>query len=207
MAKAWQDEQNATNCVGADAALSPLHLPVTAPAEQKAGIPTIPRQWHGRFEKLPVVLQQIFMPLLQPHLERLLRGEILRTGVFVPQIGVLEVKRKGDKVWATFSDVLQRACLLLQLLRRRVLALRYRTVVRNEHGGTWILLPRQVVFPPDFRLTLFCVVCQISLLVWKQNDNLYRETDEVPLLLTTNLWFDASKPRAQRAPTRAARLA
>jgi hypothetical protein len=71
------------------------------------------------------------------------------------------------------------------------------------------LLPRQIVFPPDFRPTLFCVVCQTSLLersppFWKQNDN--RKTDEAPCPLITNLWLDAAKPRAQRAPNfRAAR--
>jgi hypothetical protein len=64
MAKAWQDEQNATNCVGADAALSPLHLPVAVPARQKAGIPTIPRQWRGRLKKMPKPLRQFF---LVPH--------------------------------------------------------------------------------------------------------------------------------------------
>jgi len=195
-----------------NAAFSPLCHPPAVPARQKAGFPTISRQWHGRFEKLPAVLQQIFMPLLQPHLERLLRGEILRTGVFVPKIGVLEVRRKGDKLWATFMDVLQRACLLLQLLRRRVLALRYRTVVRNEHGGTWILLPHQIVFPPDFRPTLFCVVCQTSLLersppFWERNDNLHRKTDEAPYPLIANLWLDAAKPRAVRAPNDCLRVA
>ncbi len=206
MAKAWQDEQNATNCVGADAALSPLHLPVAVPARQKAGIPTIPRQWHGRFEKLPVVLQQIFMPLLQPNLERLLRGEILRTGVFVPQIGVLEVKWKGDKVWASFLDTLQWAYQILQQLRLFALALRHRTFSRSPEGGLWVWLPRQLILPPDCRSTLFCVKCQITLMKrspppWKRNDHLHRKTDEAPCPLITNLWLDAAKPRAQRAPS------
>jgi hypothetical protein len=71
------------------------------------------------------------------------------------------------------------------------------------------LLPRQIVFPPDFRPTLFCVVCQTSLLersppFWKQNDNLHRKIDEAPCPLITNLWLDAAKPRALRAPTCAA---
>jgi hypothetical protein len=104
MAEARQNEPNATNCVGVDAALSPLHLP--ASARRKAGIPTIPRQWCGRLEKLPVVLRQIFMPLLQPNLESLQRGEIQRTGVFIPRIGAIEVKWKGDEVWVSFVDAL-----------------------------------------------------------------------------------------------------
>jgi hypothetical protein len=166
MAKAWQDEQNATNCVGADAALSPLHLPVAVPAEQKAGIPTIPRQWHGRFEieKLPVVLQQIFMPLLQPNLERLLRGEILLTEVFIPRIGALVVKWKGDKVWVSFVDALQWAYQILQQLRLFALALRYRTFARSPEGGMWVWLPQQPVFPPDCRLILLCAEYQANLL-------------------------------------------
>jgi hypothetical protein len=199
-----------------NAAFSPLCHPPT-PAEQKAGFPTIPfRHWRGRLEKLPVELRQIFLPLLKPDLETNLEGlrcgKIKHSGVFVPKIGALTLRLKDNEIWATFMDAHKWACLILQFHRRRVLALRYRTVVRNEHGGTWILLPRQVVFPPDFRPTLFCVVCQTSLLersppLWKQNDNLYRETDEAPRPLITNLWLDAAKPRALRAPNDCLRVA
>jgi hypothetical protein len=207
MAKAWQDE-NATNCVGADAALSPLHLPAPAPARAKAGFSPIPfRHWHGRLEKLPVELQQIFLPLLPPHWERLRQGEIAKTQVFVPKVGVLTLQLQDDEVWATFVDALQWAYQLLQHLRRYVLALRYRTIVRNEHGGTWVWLPQQIVFPPDFRPTLFCCVeCQTSLLersppLWKQNDHLRRKTDEAPCPQISHRWLDAVKPRAKRAPS------
>ena len=212
MAEARQNEQNATNCVGADAALSPLHLPVTAPAQQKAGFsPILFRHWRGSFTKLPAELQ-IFMPLLEPHLERLQRGEILQTQALIPKVGVLIVKRENGDLRAVFTDVLRYAYQLLQHLRVRALALRCRTFARSPEGGMWVWLPRQIVFPPDFRPTLFCVVCQTSLLersppFWKQNDNLHRKTDEAPLPLITNLWFDAAKPRAVRAPTCAARLA
>ena len=114
MAKARQDEQNATNCVGADAALSPLHLPVAAPAGRKtAGFFSIPfKHW----EKLPVELQQIFLPLLPPHLERLQRGEIAKTQVLVPQVGVLTLQLKNNEVWLTFADALQWAYQLLHHL-------------------------------------------------------------------------------------------
>jgi hypothetical protein len=191
----------------ADAALSPRFTSAAPAGRQTAGIFSIPfKHWHGRLEKLPVELQQIFLPLLPPDWERLRQGEIVKTQVFVPQIGALTLQLKDGEVWATFVDALQWAYQLLQHLRCYVLALRYRTVVRNEHGGTWILLPRQIVFPPDFRPTLFCVVCQTSLLersppFWKQNDNLHRKTDEAPCPLITNLWLDAAKPRAQRAPS------
>jgi hypothetical protein len=203
VAKATNEVKQA-NESRADAALSPRFTP--ASARREAGISTIPRYWHGRLEKLPVVLQQIFMPLLQPNLERLLRGEILRTGVFVPQIGVLEVKWKGDKVWASFLDTLQWAYQILQQLRLFALALRHRTFSRSPEGGLWIWLPRQLILPPDCRSTLFCVKCQITLMKrspppWKRNDHLHRKTDEAPCPLITNLWLDAAKPRAQRAPT------
>jgi hypothetical protein len=183
-----------------------------APAGRKtAGFFSIPfKHWHGRFTKLPVELQQIFLPFLPPHWERLRQGEIAKTQVFVPQFGTLTLQLKDGEVWATFVDALQWAYQLLQHLRRYVLALHYRTIVRNEHGGTWILLPHQIVFPPDFRPTLFCVECQTSLLersppLWKQNDHLRRKTDEAPCPQISHRWLDAVKPCAVRAPTCAAR--
>ena len=204
MAEARQNEPNATNCVGVDAALSPLHLP--ASARRKAGIPTIPRQWCGRLEKLPVVLRQIFMPLLQPNLESLQRGEIQRTGVFIPRIGAIEVKWKGDEVWVSFVDALAWGQKILQHRRLFALALRYRTFARSPEGGMWVWLPQQLILPPDCRSTLFCVKCQTTLMKrspppWKRNDHLRRKTDEAPWPLITNLWLDAAKPRAQRAPS------
>jgi hypothetical protein len=207
-----QHSNEATRLSGAplNGALSP-HSLAPAPARAKAGFSPIPfRHWHGRLEKLPVELQQIFLPLLPPHWERLRQGEIAKTQVFVPQFGTLTLQLKDGEVWATFVDALQWAYQLLQHLRRYVLALRYRTIVRNEHGGTWILLPHQIVFPPDFRPTLFCVECQTSLLersppLWKQNDHLRRKTDEAPCPQISHRWLDAVKPRAVRAPTCAAR--
>jgi hypothetical protein len=202
MAKTRKNNAKRKHRVGDAAFLPRRHLPAAPAGRKSAGF----FYWHGRLEKLPVELQQIFLPLLPPDWERLRQGEIVKTQVFVPQIGALTLQLKDGEVWATFVDALQWAYQLLQHLRCYVLALRYRTVVRNEHGGTWILLPRQIVFPPDFRPTLFCVVCQTSLLersppFWKQNDNLHRKTDEAPCPLITNLWLDAAKPRAQRAPS------
>jgi hypothetical protein len=183
-----------------------------APAGRKsAGFFSIPfRHWHGRLEKLPVELQQIFLPLLPPHWERLRQGEIAKTQVFVPQFGTLTLQLKDGEVWATFVDALQWAYQLLQHLRRYVLALRYRTIVRNEHGGTWVWLPQQIVFPPDCRSTLFCVKCQTTLMErspppWKRNDHLRRKTDEAPYPQIGSRWLDITKPRALRAPTCAAR--
>jgi hypothetical protein len=157
-----------------------------------------------------VELQQIFLPLLPPHWERLRQGEIAKTQVFVPRFGTLTLQLKDGEVWATFVDALQWAYQLLQHLRRYVLALRYRTIVRNEHGGTWVLLPQQIVFPPDCRSTLFCVKCQTTLMErspppWKRNDHLRRKTDEAPYPQIGSRWLDITKPRAVRAPTCAAR--
>jgi len=162
VAKATNEVKQA-NESRADAALSPRFTP--ASARREAGISAIPyRHWYGRFTKVPVELQQVFMPLLQPHLERLQRGEISRTWTFVPEVGFIMLQLKNGEIWATFGDVLQRACLLLQLLRRRVLALRYRTFVRSPEGGMWVWLPQQPVFPPDCRLTLPCAEYQANFL-------------------------------------------
>jgi hypothetical protein len=204
VAKATNEVKQA-NESRADAALSPRFTP--ASARREAGIPTIPHQWHGRLEKFPVVLQQIFMPLLQPNLERLLRGEILRTGVFVPQIGVLEVKWKGDKVWASFVDALQWAYQILQQLRLFALALRYRTFCRSPEGGLWVWLPHQLVFPPDCRLTLPCAEYQVNLLGrspplwWQPTVRRLETTDEAQSQKKTSHWLTPSVPRAQRAPS------
>jgi hypothetical protein len=211
MAKTRKNNAKRKHRVGDAAFLPRRHLPAAPAGRQTAGFFSIPfKHWHGRFTKLPAELQQVFMPLLQPHLEGLQRGEISRTWTFVPEVGFIMLQLKNGEIWATFGDTLQWACLGLQFRRRYVLALRYRTFARSPEGGMWVWLPRQIVFPPDFRPTLFCVVCQTSLLersppFWKQNDNLHRKTDEAPCPLTTNLWLDAAKPRAQRAPTYAAR--
>jgi hypothetical protein len=209
MAKARQDEQNATNCVGADAALSPLHLPVAAPARQKAGFP-IPRQWHGRLAKLPEELKQIFLPLLQPdlktNLEDLQRGKIQRAVVFVPQIGALTLQLKNHEIWVIFMDTHKWACLVLQFRRRYVLALRYRTFARNHEGGMWVWLPQQPVFPPDCRLTLLCTEYQANFLgksppFWWQPTVRRLETTDENQNQKTSSWLTPSVPRAQRAPT------
>jgi hypothetical protein len=211
MAKAWQDEQNATNCVGADAALSPLHLPVAVPARQKAGFSPIPfRHWHGRFTKLPAELQ-IFMPLLEPHLERLQRGEILQTQALIPKVGVLIVKRENGDLRAVFTDVLRYAYQLLQHLRARALALRYRTFACSPEGGLWVWLPQQPVFSPDCRLTLLCAEYQANFLEkspplwWQPTVRRLETTDEAQSQKKTSHWLTPSVPRAQRAPTYAAR--
>jgi len=205
-----QHSNEATRLSGAplNGALSP-HSLAPAPARAKAGFSPIPfRHWHGRLEKLPVELQQIFLPLLPPHWERLRQGEIAKTQVFVPRFGTLTLQLKDGEVWATFVDALQWAYQLLQHLRRYVLALRYRTIVRNEHGGTWVWLPQQIVFSPDFRPTLFCCVeCQTSLLersppLWRQDTELRLKTsDEAQSQKRTSRWITPSVPRAQRAPS------
>jgi hypothetical protein len=193
----------------ADAALSPRFTSAAPAGRQTAGFFSIKR-WRGRLTRLPTELQQIFMPLAEPHLPLIQKGEVRKCFISCPQVGVLILELRDGEIWATFVDAHQWACLGLQFRRRYVLALRYRTFARSPEGGMWVWLPRQIVFPPDFRPTLFCVVCQTSLLersppFWKQNDNLHRKTDEAPCPLITNLWLDAAKPRAQRAPTYAAR--
>ena len=206
MAKTRKNNAKRKHRVGDAAFLPRRHLPAAPAGRKSAGF----FYWHGRLEKLPVELQQIFLPLLPPHWERLRQGEIAKTQVFVPRFGTLTLQLKDGEVWATFVDALQWAYQLLQHLRRYVLALRYRTIVRNEHGGTWVWLPQQIVFPPDCRSTLFCVKCQTTLMErspppWKRNDHLRRKTDEAPYPQIGSRWLDITKPRAVRAPTCAAR--
>jgi hypothetical protein len=213
-----QPQKRGSECGGGSTAFTAPVLsqsPAAAPAgRQTAGFFSIPfKHWHGRLEKLPVVLQQIFMPLLQPNLERLQRGEILRTGVFVPKIGVLEVKWKGDEVWASFVDALAWGQKILQHCRLFALALRYRTFSRSPEGGLWVWLPQQLVFSPDCRSTLSCAEYQVNLLGrspplwWQPTDWRLETTDETQSQKRTSRWLTPSVPRAQRAPTCAARLA
>jgi hypothetical protein len=208
MAKAWQDEQNATNCVGADAALSPLHLPVAAPARRKAGFPTIPfRHWHGRFTKLPVELQQIFLPLAEPHLPRIQKGEIPKFFLPCRKVGMLILELRGNEIWATYEDWWKVACQHLDFVRFHALLKRFGTFVRDENGGVWAWLPKQSILPTDLCLELHHAAdCQLSWVersppLWKRNDNLYRETDEAPYPQISSHWLDITKPRAQRAPS------
>lgn len=205
MAKAT-NEVKQVNESRADAALSPRFTP--ASARREAGISAIPyRYWCGRLAKVPVELQQVFMPLLQPHLERLQRGEISRTGTFVPEVGFIMLQLKNGEIWATFGDTLQWACLVLQFRRRYVLALRYRTFARNPEGGMWVWLPQQPVFPPDCRLTLPCAEYQANFLGkspplwWQPTVRRLETTDEAQSQKKTSHWLTPSVPRAQRAPS------
>jgi hypothetical protein len=209
-----QHNNEVTKLSGAplNGALSPLVSSLApAPARAKAGFSPIPfRHWRGRLKNIPLELRQFFLPLLPPHLERLQRGEIAKTQVLVPQVGVLTLQLKNNEVWLTFADALQWAYQLLHHLRLFALALRHRTFSRSPEGGLWVWLPQQLVFPPDCRSTLFCVKCQTTLMErspppWKRNDHLRRKTDEAPYPQIGNRWLDITKPRAVRAPTCAAR--
>jgi len=207
MAKAWQDEQNATNCVGADAALSPLHLPTSA--RREAGISTIPRHWRGRLKKLPVELQQIFLPLAEPHLSRIQKGEILKCFLFCPKVGMLILELRDDEIWATYEDWWKVACQRLDFVRFHALAKRYRTFCHSPEDGMWVWLPQQLVFPPDCRLTLPCAEYQANLLgrsppLWWQPTVRRLETTNKNQTKTSR-WLTPSVPRALRAPTCAAR--
>jgi hypothetical protein len=206
-----QHNNEATRLSGAplNGALSP-HSLAPAPARAKAGFSAIPfRHWRGRFTKLPVELQQIFLPLAEPHLPRIQKGEIPKCFLSCPQVGMLILELRDNEVWATYEDWWKVACQRLNFMRLHALSKRFGTFLRDENGGVWAWLPKQSILPPDLCLELHHADRQWSWVersppLWKQNDNLYRETDEAPLPLITNLWFDAAKPRAVRAPTRAA---
>ena len=191
-----------------NAAFSPLCHPPAAPARRKAGFPTIPfRHWHGRFTKLPVELQQIFMPLAELHLPRIQKGEIPKCFLSCPQVGMLILELRDDEIWATYEDWWKVACQRLDFVRFHALSKRFGTFVRDENGGVWVWLPKQSILPPDLCLELHHAAdCQLSWVersppLWKQNDNLYRETDEAPYPQIGSHWLDITKPRALRAPT------
>jgi hypothetical protein len=204
VAKATNEVKQA-NESRADAALSPRFTP--ASARQEAGISAIPYSyWYGRFTKLPAELQQVFMPLLQPHLEALQRGEILRAVSFVPKVGAITLQLKNGEIWASFMDALQWACLILKHFRVRAFALRCRTFARSPEGGMWVWLPQQLVFPPDCRLTLLCAEYQANFLEkspplwWQPTVRRLETTDEAQSQKKTSHWLTPSVPRALRAP-------
>jgi len=209
VAKATNEVKQA-NESRADAALSPRFTPA-APARREAGISTI-RRWCGRLEKLPVELQQIFLPLAEPHLSRIQKGEILKCFLSCPKVGMLILELRDDEIWATYEDWWKVACQRLDFVRFHALSKRFGTFVRDENGGVWAWLPKQSILPPDLCLALPCADCQWRWVErspppWKRNDHLRCKTDETPCPQIGNRWLDAVKPRALRAPTCAARLA
>ena len=114
--------------------------------------PSARPSWAGSLTQLPAKLQK-FLPLLQPQLERMQRGEILKTFISLPAIGtlILEKDSADDDIKATFVDCLEVAKWLLNQLRQTRLATRYKTRVKSPQGGCWSLLPRQRVFPVDLQ--------------------------------------------------------
>jgi len=211
VAKATNEVKQA-NESRADAALSPRFTP--ASARREAGISTIPyRYWCGRLEKMPEKLRQIFWSLIEPNLECLQRGEISQSQVSVPKIGVLTIRLRNGEIWATFMDALTWGQKILQHCRLFACAMRYRTFAKSPEGGLWVCLPQQLVFPPDCPLTLLCAEYQANLLGrspplwWQPAAQCLETTDEAQSQKKTSRWLTPSVPRAQRAPTRAVRLA
>jgi hypothetical protein len=207
VAKATNEVKQA-NESRADAALSPRFTP--ASARREAGISTIPRYWHGRLEKMPEKLRQIFWSLIEPNLECLQRGEISQSQVSVPKIGVLTIRLRNGEIWVSFMDALTWGQKILQHCRLFALAMRYRTFAKSPEGGLWVWLPQQLVFPPDCRLTLLCAEYQANLLGrsppfwWQPTVWRLETTDEAQSQKKTSCWLTPSVPRALRAPTCAA---
>jgi hypothetical protein len=207
-----QHSNEATRLSGAplNGALSP-HSLAPAPARAKAGFSPIPfRHWRGRFTKLPAELRQIFLPLAEPHLPRIQKGEIPKCFLSCPKVGMLILELRDDEIWATYEDWWKVACQHLNFMRLHALSKRFGTFVRDENGGVWAWLPKQSILPPDLCLALPCADCQWRWVErspppWKRNDHLRRKTDETPCPQIGNRWLDITKPRAVRAPTCAAR--
>jgi len=106
-----------------------------------------PRRWAGRYACFPSELKQVFDPIVQMHLERLKKGEIVENRTFVPGIGLLTLKYRNGEFWAVFIDNLEYAKQGLQLLRKYAVAVRYGTIVKNPQGGEWIFQPTVSILP------------------------------------------------------------
>jgi hypothetical protein len=206
MAKTRKNNAKRKHRVGDAAFLPRRHLPAAPAGRQTAGFFSIKR-WRGRLTRLPAELQQIFMPLAEPHLPLIQKGEVRKCFISCPQVGVLILELRDGEIWATFVDAHQWACLGLQFRRRYVLALRYRTFARNPEGGMWVWLPQQPVFPTDCRLTLPCAEYQANFLGkspplwWQPTVRRLETTDEAQSQKKTSRWLTPSVPCAQRSPS------
>jgi hypothetical protein len=210
MAKTRKNDAKRKTRVGDAAFLPRRHLPAAPAGRKTAGF--FPH-WHGRFTKLPAELRQIFLPLAEPHLPRIQKGEIPKCFLSCPQVGMLILELRDNEIWATYEDWWKVACQRLNFMRLHALSKRFGTFVRNENGGVWVWLPKQSILPPDLCLELHHAAdCQWSWVersppLWKQNDNLYRETDEAPYPQISSRWLDITKPRTVRAPNDCLRVA
>jgi len=169
--------------------------------------PSTRPSWAGSLSQLPVKLRK-FLPLLQPHLERMRRGEILKTFISLPAIGtlILEKDSAGDDIKATFVDCLEVAKWLLTQLRQMRLAARYGTRVKSPQGGCWSLLPRQRIFPVDLQALMANANEVLNLLrsmFWIGINETLDAFDKEPLKVVkpSNRWLTPSILRAVRAPT------
>ena len=171
--------------------------------------PSARPSWAGSLTQLPAKLQK-FLPLLQPQLERMQRGEILKTFISLPAIGtlILEKDSAGDDIKATFVDCLEVAKWLLTQLRQMRLAARYGTRVKSPQGGCWSLLPRQRIFPVDLQALMANANEVLNLLrsmFWIDINETLDTFAEEPLKVVkpSNRWLTPAIPRAVRAPTSA----
>jgi len=170
--------------------------------------PSARPSWAGSLTQLPAKLQK-FLPLLQPQLERMQRGEILKTFISLPTIGtlILEKDSAGDDIKATFVDCLEVAKWLLTQLRQARLATRYGTGVKSPQGGCWVSLPRQRILPIDLEVLMPSTDIVLNLLersiLWvdiaKTLDAFGKEPPKV--VKPTSHWLTPSILRAVRAPT------
>jgi len=100
-----------------------------------------PRRWAGYYTCFPRELKQVFDPIVQPHWERLRKGEIMKVFAFAPKIGFLTLKCRDGEIWVVFVNDLEYAKQLLQVLRENAAAVRHGTVLKNPQGGMWIFQP------------------------------------------------------------------
>ena len=170
--------------------------------------PSAPRpHWAGSLSQLPVKLRQKFLPLLQPHLARMQRGEVVKTFIQLPLIGTLILESTDNGIHAVFVDCLEVAKLLLTQLRQARLATRYGTGVKSPQGGCWVSLPRQRILPIDLEVLMPSTDIVLNLLersilcvdIAKTLDAFGKEPPKV--VKPTSHWLTPSILRAVRAPT------
>jgi len=165
-----------------------------------------PRRWAGRYACFPSELKQFFDPIVQMHLERLKKGEIVENRTFVPKIGFLTLKYCDGEFWAVYIDDLEYAKQKLQMLRKFAAAVRHGTVLKNPQSGMWFFQPTVSILLLPLKVFLPSNLLREQQLEfnppWRDNSLNFNFSDERERFVKpSNRWLTPSILRAVRAPT------
>jgi len=171
-----------------------------------------PRRWAGRYARFPSELKQFFDPIVQPHLERLQKGEIVMTCAFVPKIGFLRLTWRNGELWGVFINDLEYAKRRLRELREIEAAVRQGTIVKNPQGcGMWVFQPTVSILPLALKVFAPTNLREQQLESrrsppWCDGANSLNSPEDCEKIVKpSSHWLTPAIPRAVRAPTRAAR--